>query len=229
MPWWETGLRLFLAVVIGCIIGIEREHKSRPAGMRTHILVCLGAAIVALIECSLLLENIDLSSKYTDTGISVNMGSMSAQVISGIGFLGAGTIMVTQKRIAGLTTAASVWCAACLGLASGMGHYAIAVSGCTIVMVTLTLMQRLVKVNTIKHVEIQFIHRVETLNYINEYFARTGIKVLDVDFNVQVQEKRNVYTNLYTLNMPRKTTYADIITELSEYSNIRGIRTRNVQ
>lgn len=229
MPWWEIGIRLLLAVCIGCVIGIEREHKSRPAGMRTHILVCLGAAIVALIECSLLFENIALSSEYSYTGIAVNMGRMSAQVISGIGFLGAGTIIVTQKRIAGLTTAASVWCAACLGLASGMGHYAIAISGCAIVMLTLTLMHRLVKVNTIKHVKIQFIHRVETLNYINDYFARMGIKVLDVDFNVQVQEKRNVYTNLYTLNMPRKTTYAEIITELSEYCNIRGIRTRNVQ
>lgn len=229
MPWLEIGIRLLLAVVIGCVIGIEREHKNRPAGMRTHILVCLGATIVALIECSLLLENISLSHEYPDSGIAVNMGRMSAQVISGIGFLGAGTIMVTQKRIAGLTTAASVWCAACLGLASGMGHYAIAITGCTIVMLTLTLMQRLVKVNAIKHVEIQFIHRVETLNHINEYFARMGIKVLDVDFNVQVQEKRNIYTNIYTLNMPRKTTYAEIITELSEYTNIRGIRTRNVQ
>lgn len=229
MPILETAARLLLAVAIGCVIGVEREHKNRPAGMRTHILVCLGAAIVALMECYLLLDNIALSAEHPDTGIAVNMGRMSAQVISGIGFLGAGTIMVTQKRIAGLTTAASVWCAACLGLACGMGCYSIAVVGCTVVMLTLTLMQRLVHVNAIKHVEIQFIHRVETLGYINEYFTRMGIKVLEVDFNVQVQEKRNVYTNIYTLNLPRKTSYAEIITELSEYTNIRVIRTRNVQ
>lgn len=225
----EVAIRLLLAVTIGCVIGIEREHKSRPAGVRTHILVCLGAAIVALMECSLQMDNIRLSGAYADTGVTVSMGRMCAQVISGIGFLGAGTIFMTQKRIAGLTTAASVWCAACLGLASGLGYYSIAIAGCAIVMLTLTLVQRLVHVHAMKHVEIQFVHRVETLSYITEYFTRMGIKVLEVDFNVQVQEGINVYTNVYTLNMPRKTSYAEIITELSEYANIRGIRTRNVQ
>ena len=103
----ELVIRVLTAAIIGGVIGLEREYKSRPAGMRTHTLVCLGAAIVAVLE-SLLADNI-LSSLQNADGIAISLGRMSAQVISGIGFLGAGTIMVSQKRIAGLTTAASVW------------------------------------------------------------------------------------------------------------------------
>lgn len=229
MTWWETGLRLMLAVFIGCVIGIEREKKNRPAGMRTHVLVCVGAAIIAIVECMMLADTMTINlNKGSDTGVALNFGRMSAQVISGIGFLGAGTIFISQKKIAGLTTAASLWNAACLGLAVGMGYYAIAIAGCVIVMVTLTLLQRVVHVNAVKHVEIKFIHRVETIAFINDYFQSIGVHVLDVDFHVENKGKYNLYTNLYTLDMQGKTTYKDIVNKLSEYANIQGIRTRNV-
>ena len=121
MSWWECGLRLFLAVVVGCVIGIEREKKNRPAGMRTHVLVCVGAAIIAIVESLIVADTMTLNlNNPGNTGIGVSYGRLSAQVISGIGFLGAGTIFISQKKIAGLTTAASLWNAACLGLAIGM-------------------------------------------------------------------------------------------------------------
>lgn len=230
MTWYEIGFRLLLAVVIGCVIGIEREKKNRPAGMRTHVLVCVGAAIIATVESLMIADTINLnfSSNAGDTGVAVSYGRLSAQVISGIGFLGAGTIFISQKKIAGLTTAASLWNAACLGLAIGMGYYVIAVAGCAIVMVTLTLLQRVVHVNAVKHVEIKFIHRVETIAFINDYFQSIGVHILDVDFHVENKGKYNLYTNIYTLDMPSNTSYKDIVNKLSEYANIQGIRTRNV-
>lgn len=229
MVWWEAGLRLFLAVVIGCVIGIEREKKNRPAGMRTHVLVCVGASMIAIVECMMLADTMTLNlNNPNNTGVAISFGRMSAQVISGIGFLGAGTIFISQKKIAGLTTAASLWNAACLGIAIGMGYYLIAIAGCAIVMITLTLLQRVVHVNAVKHVEIKFIHRVETIAFINEYFLSIGVHVLDVDFHVENKGKYNLYTNLYTLDMQGKTTYKDIVNKLSEYVNIQGIRTRNV-
>ena len=228
MPWWETGLRLFLAVCVGCVIGVEREKKNRPAGMRTHVLVCVGAAIIAIVECLIVADTITLNMNHPNTGIGVSYGRLSAQVISGIGFLGAGTIFISQKKIAGLTTAASLWNAACLGLAIGMGYYLIAIAGCAIVMVTLTLLQRVVHVNAVKHVEIKFIHRVETIAFINDYFQSIGVHVLDIDFHVENRGKYNLYTNIYTLDMQGKTTYKDIVNKLSEFANIQGIRTRNV-
>ena len=116
----ELFLRIFIAVVIGCTVGIEREYKNRPAGLRTHVLVSLGACTIALIECMFVYAlNGDTSSRIT-----YNFGRMSAQVISGIGFLGAGTIIVTKRNeIKGLTTAATLWTTACMGLAVGVGFY----------------------------------------------------------------------------------------------------------
>lgn len=231
MTWQEMTLRLLLAVVAGCIIGIERERKNRPAGMRTHVLVCVGAAMIAIIDYMNIAETLDMNRLYTDSGITISVGRMSAQVVSGIGFLGAGTILVSQKKIAGLTTAASLWCTACLGLAAGMGHYALAIAGVLIVIITLTLMQRVVRVNTVKNLEVWFVRRNETIPFINTYFEKQGVKVIDVDFHIENKEKgkgkEKVYTNIYTLDMPGKMAYKDIVNDLSEYANIEGIRTRD--
>ena len=228
MTWWDMCIRLVVAVTVGCIIGIERERKNRPAGMRTHVLVCVGAATIAILESMLIHDTISLNSLNERTGIAVSVGRISAQVVSGIGFLGAGTIFVSQKKIAGLTTAASLWNVACLGLAAGMGYYKLALAGCCVVIVTLMFMQRMVHVNAIKNVEVKFIHRKETLAFINAYFEEANIKVLDVDFHVENNQDYNLYTNLYTLHLPDRTTYTDIVNHLSEHANVQSVRTRNV-
>ena len=228
MTWWDMCIRLVVAVTVGCIIGIERERKNRPAGMRTHVLVCVGAATIAILESMLIHDTVSLNAANERTGIAVSVGRISAQVVSGIGFLGAGTIFVSQKKIAGLTTAASLWNVACLGLASGMGYYKLALAGCCVVIVTLMFMQRMVHVNAIKNVEVKFIHRKETLAFINAYFEEANIKVLDVDFHVENNQDYNLYTNLYTLHLPDRTTYTDIVNHLSEHANVQSVRTRNV-
>ena len=109
MTFWAILARLTLAVVCGGLIGAEREVKRRPAGFRTHILICLGSAITTLTSQYLLFQHL-----YND------IARLGAQVISGIGFVGAGTIIVTRdKRVKGLTTAAGLWAAAIIGLRHG--------------------------------------------------------------------------------------------------------------
>lgn len=228
MSWLSIFPRLFVAVVVGCIIGVERERKGRPAGMRTHVLVCVGAASIAILESMLLHDTLTLNLLNENSGIGISVGRISAQVVSGIGFLGAGTIFVSQKKIAGLTTAASLWNVACLGLAAGMGYHVLALSGCLVVIVTLMFMQRVVHVHAIKNVEVKFVHRRETLAFINDYFASVSIQVLDVDFHVENSADHNLYTNLYTLHLPEKMTYTDIVNHLSEHANVQSVRTRNV-
>lgn len=227
MPWWNIIVRLLAAVAVGCAIGLERERKGRPAGMRTHVLVCFGAALVAVIDC--LNAERTLAYNLTDayTGVTISMGRMSAQVISGIGFLGAGTIFMAQKKIAGLTTAASLWTTACLGLAAGMGYYLPAVVGCAIVLATLTLMRRAERPHQVKRLEISYVRRNVTLPFIKAYFDEHGIRVLDVDYHVESRGKEKVCTNLYTLSVPSRTAYQDVVTHLSENENIHDIRTRN--
>ena len=109
-----------------------------------------------------------------------------------------------------------------------MGYYALAAVGCALVMITLTVMQRVVRVKQIKNLEVKFVRRAATLAFINAYFADIGVKVLDVDFHVENKGKEKLYTNLYTLDLPVKTAYKDIVMHLSEYENIESIRTKNV-
>lgn len=225
MAWWMILARLFAAVAIGCAIGMEREHKNRPAGMRTHILVCFGAALVAVIDCLNAQQAIHLNAQYLSPGVSVSLGRMSAQVISGIGFLGAGTIFMAQKKVAGLTTAASLWATGCLGLAAGMGYYLPALAGCAIVLATLTIMQRFARPGHVKRVEISYLRRSDTLPFIKAYFDKHGIRVLDVDYHAESEGEETIYTNLYTLSLPTKAAYRDIVIQLSENEHIRGIHT----
>ena len=112
----EIILRVLISVAIGGLIGLERGMKNRPAGLRTYMLVSLGACVVMLIN--------QYTTQVFGTGDPVRLG---AQVISGIGFLGAGTIVVTShNQIKGLTTAAGLWASACIGLAVGIGLYEVA-------------------------------------------------------------------------------------------------------
>lgn len=220
MDWYIILLRVSLAIIVGLAVGIEREYKNRPAGMRTHVLVCMGACIVALME-SIFAANIEGAA----AGISYSFGRLSAQVISGVGFLGAGTIFTASKKIVGLTTAASLWSVACLGIAIGYGLYMVALMGGALVLIVLMSMQKIVHVNTAKKVEIKFVHRVETIDYINAYFDRHFIQTLDLDFTVETHEERNIYTNLYTLHLPSTVKFTDMVNDLSEHPNVMSIRT----
>ena len=223
--WQTTLLRVVVAIAIGTIIGVEREYKNRPAGMRTHVLVCLGACTVALLESSFIADV--NSAAEVSSAVTYNVGRLSAQVISGIGFLGAGTIFTAQRKIVGLTTAASLWCVACLGLAVGYGYYFIAAVGCVCVIAVLMVMQRIVHVNTVKKVEVTFVHRIESMQFINDYFKEKEIKTIDLDFHVESKDGVNIYTNIYTLQMPNNITYAEVVNQLSEYPNMMSVRTTN--
>ena len=127
---WPICLRLLCAMLVGMVIGTEREYTNRPAGMRTHILVALGACVVALTGQM-------LRGEYGNA----DPARLAAQVITGVGFLGAGTIMREGATVKGLTTAASVWAVACLGIAAGFGYYALALCGMLFILVTLTVFE----------------------------------------------------------------------------------------
>lgn len=101
MAWWEAGARILLSILIGLSIGYERERCNKPAGTRTHILVCLGAALIAVMENYVEARVLAINTDVLNTGVAVSMGRISAQVVSGIGFLGAGTIFPAGRRLRG--------------------------------------------------------------------------------------------------------------------------------
>jgi putative Mg2+ transporter-C (MgtC) family protein len=127
----ELGLRLAAGLVLGAIIGFERELHRQPAGFRTHSLVALGAALFTIV------------SAYAFTGPMVDPTRIAAQIVSGIGFIGAGTILQHRGSVRGLTTAASLWAVAAIGTAAGAGLLLIAVVGTLLILVVLAVLDQM--------------------------------------------------------------------------------------
>lgn len=226
MSWLDMLIRIASAIVIGGIIGFEREKHNRPAGLRTHILVCLGACVITILESTIAMR---VGQGALDSeNITINVGRIAAQVVSGVGFLGAGTIVLSQRKISGLTTAASLWNSACLGLAVGYGFYFLAIVSCVLVLLVLALLSKLIHVNTEKRVEVKFVHRTETMEFINGFFEEKNVQILDLDFHMEIKDEKNLYTNVYQLKLPSHTTYTDIVARLAEHKNVLGVRTTNL-
>lgn len=135
LSYFELTIRLVLSIFLGGLIGLERETVNRPAGFRTHILVCLGSTVIMLV--SLFIFN-EFSGQT-----NIDPGRIPAQVISGIGFLGAGTIIIEGADVKGLTTAASLWTVAAIGLAVGVGFYYGAILATFLILLTLITFNRL--------------------------------------------------------------------------------------
>lgn len=133
---WELVVRMILAVVLGGLIGIEREWSNHAAGFRTHILVCLGSATI------MLLSSYGFSQFANEYNVRMDPARLAAQVISGIGFLGAGAILRNGNMIKGLTTAASVWVVAAIGLSVGAGFYMGALLCTFLVLISLYLLNK---------------------------------------------------------------------------------------
>ena len=124
-------LRLFVAALLGGIIGLEREYREKAAGLRTHFLVALGSALFMIVSAY------GFDGALTNSQMRLDVSRIAAQVVSGIGFIGAGTIIFQKNSIHGLTTAACVWVTAAIGLTCGAGMYLLAVSATLLVLIGL--------------------------------------------------------------------------------------------
>ncbi len=163
---WSILIRLILSALLGAVLGLERTRKLRPAGLRTYMLVCIGSCVV-------MLSGLYVFEQY---GPGFDPARMAAQVISGIGFLGAGTIIVTSNhKVKGLTTAAGLWAAACMGIAVGLGFYIVILGGFVLLFFTMSAADRL---------ESLYYHR---LNRISIYMVITSLDVLR-DIILEVKE-----------------------------------------
>lgn len=125
MSRYEILLRFVLSIIVGGLIGYEREYQNRPAGFITNILVCVGASIIAMIQILIVQDSINMLLGNPDlaNSLKVDSGRLVSQVVSGVGFLGAGAILHNKGSVTGLTTAATLWVVACIGIAIGMGYY----------------------------------------------------------------------------------------------------------
>ena len=206
-------VRLFFAVLCGGAIGIEREHKRRTAGFRTHILICLGAAMTTMIS-QFLLYNMHL---YTD------IGRLGAQVIAGIGFIGEGTIIVTKRRqVKGLTTAAGLWTCAIIGLAIGAGYFEAALLSTIIILLAEIFFSRF---------EYWVLENAKNINIYVEY---TGNENLDsvirllksyriVIIDLEITKSGVNSCAIFQLQLPKKVAHDKIMTSISASEGIISV------
>ncbi len=211
-------LRTVLAMLFSGILGYEREKKGRPAGFRTYMVVCLGSAIAMM------------------TGIYLNQGTgagdpgrIAAQVISGIGFLGAGTILVTrQNQVKGLTTAAGLWADACLGLALGAGFYSGAIIGFAAIWCSLRILhvvdKHLSRKSKVFSVYVEFV-RMKELSAFLGYGREHGCRMdnLEVTRGKDIDGSRIVSVTM-TLHFGEPVLHAQIIEEYGKLDGVTFIR-----
>ncbi|GEO48269.1 magnesium transporter MgtC [Companilactobacillus paralimentarius] len=223
--------RLLMATIFSGAIGIDRAYKHRPAGLRTHILVCLGACIIAMIQKNLGFNALAVAQQYPQYKgvLRVDEARLIAQVVSGIGFLGAGTIIVENHSIRGLTTAASLWVVACIGIAIGMGNYIIAISGFLVVFGVVAFLKNIIRISPVRKLKVEYKQKVETKEFIDGYFKENKISVEDVKFRVsKLNNNNSIYTNIYSIDFGKNVDYVDIVENLSMNENIVKVETINV-
>lgn len=209
----EIAIKMGLALLCGGALGLERERKRRPAGFRTYILVCLGATVVMMTN-----------QFICDTYGSGDYARMGAQVISGIGFLGAGTIITTgYNRVKGLTTAAGLWAAACIGLAIGIGYYAGAILGMLAILLTMVVLHsldsHLMKAGRIVvfYVELK---KMSVVRRVTAFVKENNMDVLGVEVGSPESGKLGRVVAIITLKLCKKTSHAEIQKMIEELEGV---------
>lgn len=222
----SIAIRLIVAAFVSSLIGFDREYKNRPSGIRTHILVCVGAAIITLIQEHLFYDSLAMIESNPDLApsVTVDQGRIIAQIVSGIGFLGAGTIIVSNREINGLTTAASLWAVAALGIAIGQGYYDIALMGTVIILIVLTLIKRVVHIPVMRKIEIEYHEREATSEFIDAYFKDHDIKIQSVEFSATYSKERNLYQGIYTIEVPKNLSMVTLSEDISRNESVSKVK-----
>lgn len=224
----ELLARLVLAALLGGAIGYERELKGRDAGMRTHTLVALGAAIITLTQLGasrLVIEFVRNNPDFSGV-LSTDITRLTAQIVNGIGFLGAGTIIVSKRSVSGLTTAASIWAVASLGIAVGMGYYFLSLSSTVIMLIVLRLVKSIFKIERTKQLEIEYKSADKTLEFITEHFSKNNISVVSTDHSIKyLEDGSSICKDLYTLHLPNQFNLIELISTIGNNEDIISINT----
>lgn len=212
----SISVRLGMALLFGGLIGLERVRKKRPAGFRTYMLVCMGAALT-MITNQYVFERWGVSDP-------VRMG---AQVINGIGFLGAGTILVTgRNQVKGLTTAASLWASACMGLAIGIGFYSGAIIGYIYIFIAMTALHKVSSHVTAKSKVINVYVEFLTMSHVSDFFdfaKSKQLQIAEIDIMKPKLKTDTQVITLLTIKADRKMDHVEFLHLLSQAEGVRHI------
>jgi putative Mg2+ transporter-C (MgtC) family protein len=216
----EILIRLLLAAVLGAVVGFERERQNQPAGLRTHIILTVGSALAMTLS-------INLAIQFRPLVPNGDPARLAAQVISGIGFLGAGAILHFGTNVKGLTTATSLWTMAIVGLSVGAGYYLVSVAAIVLLIIALTILntieKRFIRTYSSRVVTLQAADRPGLLKEFRKTLRKMDQSV--VNFGIY----KDIDQNLVTLNATIRTIEdPDLDPLVDALSQIRGIKSFNI-
>lgn len=217
-------IRLLMAALLSGIIGMERETKKQPAGLRTHLLVGTGACLMMILSVT----GFDNFINTASGPLQFDPGRIPSYVISGIGFLGAGTIIVNRGSVKGLATAASIWVAAGLGLVIGIGMYYVAVLSTLIVIGTLFVLGKVEKkyISTHKHKQIIVIaeDRDEMFSKISGYFEEYNLAVIDFQIeDINTFSEKQVSKYIFSIDEGKVESEMELVKRLQKLPGIAKV------
>lgn len=218
---WEIVFKLTLACVLGALIGLERESLDRPAGLRTYTLVSVGSTLAMIVS-------IDIYLQYYQT-VNADPGRIAAQVVSGIGFLGAGTIMREGATVRGLTTAAGLWVVACIGLAVGAGLYIPAIATTVLILFVLVYFAKFEHIFTgmreYKGLVMVVEDRPGQVGTIGSIMGELNVLIKNIQLS-RVDNGENLEVELL-LQLPPNLSIGQVIDEFSDLKGLRSINRLN--
>lgn len=218
-------LRLALAALFGGMIGLERGRKRRPAGFRTYMLACLGAALTMMLgQYEVAMLTAAQSTLPEAAAVRSDVCRFGAQVINGIGFLGAGTIIVTgHQGIKGVTTAAGLWASACMGLAIGAGFYECVILAFALIFLVMRLLPG-IEVAIMERSRIMNVYvEMRSLDHIGDVLDRIkeqGAQIFEVDIDHGREEHRPNPSAIFTLSLEKYVQHTQILAALSDLDGI---------
>jgi putative Mg2+ transporter-C (MgtC) family protein len=219
IPELEVGLRLLLAAVLGAVVGLERERQGQPAGLRTHTILAIGSTLAMTIS-------INIAMQFRPLVPNGDPARLAAQVVSGIGFLGAGAILRYGTSIKGLTTATSLWTIAIVGLAVGAGHYISAVTATFLLLAILVLLniieKKFIRTYTTVSLSIEAHDRVGLLDEIKDMLKQEGKKVISTTVGRDLVNKTMSITII--LKTLEEEPMESLVAGLSILEGIRSFR-----
>ena len=208
-------LRLVVAGILGVLIGLEREYRAKEAGYRTHFLVAVGSALLMIVSQH------GFDSMLGKEGVGLDPSRIAAQIVTGIGFIGAGTIILNRQIVRGLTTAAGIWATAGIGMCAGAGMYALAISATVLTLVGLELLSRLFKNLGLKSFIIEFsTHDKDIPKIISSSLTKGEFMVVSYQMDERGTGDTATFDVTMVVKSKRKDDEANLIALLNGYEDV---------
>lgn len=215
----EFILRLFLAGIMGAIIGLDREYRAKEAGYRTHFLVSLGSALIMIVSQYGFTEVLDMP------GMGLDPSRIAAQVVTGIGFIGAGTIILHKQIVRGLTTAAGIWATSGIGLAIGAGMYVLGISATILTLIGLEVLSILFKSIGMKSSVVEFSTKnKESINRLSKKFNSKDFLVVSFQMDENNMGNSTVYHVTMVIKSKKSNDEGALLTQLQDFNDITVYR-----